>query len=237
MQVNNEIGSIQPLNKIGNIIKNYNKNIFFHVDAVQGFGKILIKPDDWQIDLLSISGHKFHGPKGIGALLMKSGIKLKPLFNGGGQEAELRSGTENVPGLAGLIPAVKELPNFNQKQQQDQTLIQLKNICIKKIQKKFPQARINTPISNSAPHIINISFPNLKGEVLVHALEEEGIYVSTGSACNSRNKKGSQVLNAISVPPKYIEGTIRISLSKYNTEAEINYVIEKLQQKVDFLDI
>ena len=236
MQVNNEIGNIQPVEKIGKIIQKKNKLTLFHVDAVQGFGKVYIDPENYNIDLLSISGHKIHGPKGVGALFIKQGIELQPLLHGGGQEENIRSGTENIPGIAGLIPAVNKLPQLSQNKKYDSKTANLKDILLNKLKKNISKYRINTP-EFSAPHIVNISFPELKGEVLVHALEEDNIYVSTGSACSSKSDKTNNVLKAINIPEKYREGTIRISLSRYNNKKEINYTIKKLKEKIDFLKI
>ncbi|MFW6269650.1 MAG: cysteine desulfurase family protein [Bacillota bacterium] len=236
MQVNNEIGNIQPIKEAGKIIKEQNQLTYFHVDAVQSFGKIYINPGEWNIDLLSLSGHKTHGPKGIGALYVRKGIELQPLFNGGGQETGLRSGTENTPGIAGLSAAVNHLPELNNEKDYDYKLNNLKKYLLSHIERNFSDARINTPV-NSAPHIVNISFPDIKGEVLVHSLEKDNIYISTGSACSSRSHKENKILEALHIPEKYREGTIRISLSRNNTEKEIDYLIDKLKEKIEFLNI
>ncbi|MFW5985720.1 MAG: cysteine desulfurase family protein [Halanaerobiaceae bacterium] len=229
MQVNNELGSKQPIKKFSQVLQNYNPDIFFHVDAVQAFGKIPVKPRSNNIDLLSLSGHKFHGPKGIGILYFSNHMLIKPLFQGGGQENDIRPGTENIPGIAGLIPALENM-TVSQK------IAKLKKLFLEQIQKQVPQVRVNTP-QQSAPHIISISFPGIKGEILVHALEEENIYVSTGSACHSRRQNDNRVLKAIDLPPKYINGTIRLSLSKFNTEQEINFTVEQIKKKIDYLTI
>lgn len=243
MHVNNELGSIQPVKKAGKIIKEKNHKTFFHVDAIQSFGKININPSKWNIDLLSLSGHKFHGPKGIGALYLKKRIKLVPLIHGGGQEEGLRSGTENISGIAGLIPAIKKLPSLittdthkkqlyiNQKR--DKKLDRLKNYFIKTVKNKLPRVKINSPLGKSgAPHIINLSFPEVKGEILVHCLEKEGIYVSTGSACHSKDKGENRVLKAIGLNPELRKGTIRISLSRFNNKEELDYTVKKLKEQI-----
>lgn len=241
MHVNNEIGSIQPLSKAGKIIKEKNKLCFFHTDAVQSFGKLYINPAKWNIDLLTISGHKIHGPKGIGALYTKDKIELNPLILGGGQENNIRSGTENTPGIAGLNVAIKEIPKFNQKNKYNNKINNLKKHFVKKLKEnesKLPEFEINSPLDNNwAPHIVNLSFPNLRGEVIVHSLEKEGIYISTGSACHSRKKEKNNTLKAINLSQKMLEGTIRISFSTYNTKKEINYTIKKLIKQLDFLSI
>lgn len=231
IHVNNELGSINPVEKIGPLIKNINRNTFFHVDGVQSFGKILLKPADWQIDLLTVSAHKIHGPKGIGALYLKKGIELKPLLHGGGQEKGLRSGTENLPGIAGFIPAVESLPDFTSTSPRYEKLDRLRDYFLNRLKETLPETVINSP-EEGAPHIISLSFPGLKGEILVHSLEGEGIYVSTRSACHSRNDQKSHVLKAINLPPEYIDGTIRISLSRFNKEEEIDYTIAKLAEQI-----
>ncbi|MFW5996027.1 MAG: cysteine desulfurase family protein [Halanaerobiaceae bacterium] len=234
MHANNEIGSIQPVKKAGELIKNSNHLTIFHVDAIQTFGKLQVTPEEWQIDLLTISGHKIHGPKGIGLLYKKNGLQLEPLFNGGGQENGLRSGTENVPGAAGLNPALEAITEFTSRKTRDKKLEQLRQYLLEQIQAKLPEARINSPQGkNGAPHIVNLSFAGVRGEVLVHALEKEGIYVSTGSACHSRKNKKSSVLQEIGVPEKYQEGTIRISLSRNNNRQELEYTINKIKEQID----
>ncbi len=231
MHVNNELGSIQPVIEAGEIIKEKNNTTFFHVDAIQSFGKLLVKPESWQIDLLTISGHKIHGPKGIGALFVKKGIELTPLIYGGGQEDGFRSGTENLHGIAGLIPAVRALPDLTGNSPRFEKLDRLKKYFTEKIRDTLPQAVINST-QEGAPHIIHISFQGLKGEVIVHSLEGEGIYISTGSACHSRYDQKSHVLKAIKLSPELIDGSIRISLSRYNTFEEIDYTLKKLSEQI-----
>ena len=239
MHVNNELGSIQPIEEAAEIIKEENHMTFFHVDGIQSFGKIFINPVKMGIDLLSISGHKFHGPKGIGALYLKEGINIKPILHGGGQEGNIRSGTENIPGIAGLTPALEGLPRLGPRKKSDNRLKDLRDYCIKQLQVRsgeLPDHIINTPLDRgAAPHIINISFAGLKGEVIIHSLESEGIYLSTGSACHSQKNEKSSVLEAIGLPGKYLHGTIRISFSKFNTEEEIDYFIDTLITQLDFL--
>ncbi len=225
--VNSELGTIQPIDKIGKLIKEKNRNTYFHVDAVQSFGKILLQPALWDIDLLTISAHKINGPKGIGALYIKKGSSLKPQQIGGGQENGIRSGTENTPGIAGFIPAVEALPDFSVQYNRATVLDRLRNHFITRIKEKYPVVKINSP-QEGAPHIINLSFPGLKGEVLVHSLAAEGIYVSTGSACHSRSQEKSHVLRAIKLSPELIEGTIRVSLSPYNSVEELEIAVDKI---------
>ncbi|WP_058485396.1 cysteine desulfurase family protein [Defluviitalea phaphyphila] len=234
LHVNNEIGTIQNIDRIGKIIKSTNKNTIFHVDAVQSFGKIKIPAKKWNIDLLSISSHKFHGPKGIGALYKNKEIRLKPLIFGGNQQKGLRSGTENVPGIAGLGIAAKnaydDLENINKH------LYSLKNELWKGIKENISDVYINGPeIKKGAPHILNIRFDDIRGEVLLHALEAKKIYVSTGSACSSNQPHPSDTLMAIGLDNKKIQGSVRFSFSKYNTLEEVELCVQALKEIVSTL--
>ena len=234
MQVNNELGTIQPIKEIAEIIKTENPLSFFHVDGVQAFGKIYSNLNQWPVDLYSISGHKIHGPKGIGALYIKEGITLKPLIYGGGQERNLRSGTENIPAVAGLAEAVKKLPQLSAKNNADTDLIDKRNYLIKKI-KMIEEVVINSPTAG-APHIINFSLPGIKGETMLHALESQGIYISTGSACSSE-KKGSRIINACGLSKERSESALRVSLNREITEADLDYFIKTLKEQIDFLKL
>lgn len=231
IHVNNELGTIQPLKKIGKLIKDKNRNTYFHTDCVQSFGKLLLHPEENNIDLLSISGHKIHGPKGIGVLYKRKGVEIKAQMLGGGQENGVRCGTENIPGIAGLIPAVLALDDFTTKNNYDQNLDKLKKHFLKGLKKIKRKVIINSP-DNGAPHILSISFPGVKGEVLIHSLEAEGIYISTGSACHSKSKEKSHVLRAIGLPKEQIDGTIRISFSHFNTLEDINFTIKTIKKKL-----
>ena len=227
MHINNEIGSIQPIPQVSAILKNCNPEIVFHVDAVQSFTKLPLSPKDQGIDLLSISAHKFHGPKGVGALYLREGIFLEPLTRGGGHEKGLRPGTENTPGIRGMALAAK-LSYENRKEKMGK-LQSLKERFITSLETEHPWIRLNGPgKGEGAPHIFNISFPGLKGEVILHALEEHGIYVSTGSACHANTHSPSHVLQAIKLDQKSLDGTIRFSLSHLNTREEIEYAITKI---------
>lgn len=231
MMVNNEIGTIQPIKKIKDIIKKKNNNIKFHVDGVQAFGKIDVSLRSLEIDTFSFSGHKIHGPKGIGGLYVRNGIILEPIIFGGNQEKGLRSGTENVPGIVGLGKAVEIIKNNFQSEKRH--LEELKNYFINKVTEKIDNIKINSYTDDRcAPHIVNISFVGVKGEVLLHYLEEDGIFVSTGSACSSHKKGRSHVLQSIGLKEKEIEGAIRFSFAFYNTKEEIEYVIDKLERSV-----
>ena len=232
MYVNNEIGSVMPIEAIGKCIKEYNPNILFHVDAIQAFGKYNIYPSRLNIDLLSVSGHKIHGPKGSGFLYVKDKLKIKPIIYGGGQQDGMRSGTENVPAIAGLGVAVKKsYENFDEK------IANMRKVKAHLIEglKSIPDVYINGEYGeNSAPHIISASFLNVKSQNLLNALSGEGIYVSSGSACtsNDHKQKHSITLTAIGLKRELLDSTIRFSLSSDNTLEEIDYVIDKLNQIV-----
>lgn len=231
IHVNNELGTIHPLAEIGTIIKEKNPNTFFHTDCIQSFGKMLVQPARSMVDLLSISGHKIHGPKGIGVLYKRKGIELRALQTGGGQENGYRCGTENIPGIAGLIPALDALPDYTEENPYNQELDRLKNHFIRGLEKIDRKVIINSP-EDGAPHILNISFPGIKGEVLIHSLEAEGVYVSTGSACHSKSREKSHVLRAIGLPMEQIDGTIRVSFSTYNTIEELDYALASLAKQL-----
>jgi cysteine desulfurase len=231
MLVNNEIGAIQPLAAVGQILGALKNKPLLHVDAVQAFGKLPCNVHKLNIDLLTLSGHKFHGPKGVGALYIRKGIQLEPLVYGGGQEAGYRSGTENVPGIAGMgVAAALATADLNTNILK---LRQLKAQLAAAIARNIETVRINSlDTGDFAPHILNVSFPGVKGEVLLHALEQDGIYVSTGAACSSRKNSPSHVLKAIGLKETEIEGAIRFSFSTRNTETEIDYVSDQLTRRV-----
>ncbi len=231
MHVNNEVGSIQPISEVGKYLKTLKEKVYFHVDAVQSFGKINFKPSKYNIDFMSVSGHKIHGPKGIGFMYIKENSKVKPLFTGGGQEFGFRSGTENIPGIYGLGEAIR-ITNEN-LDKNIQKIDSLKNLLKSEILNNIENVKINSP-EDGVCHILNVSFLGVKGEVLLHYLEQKDIYVSTGSACSSK-KKGSHVLNAMNLSKDEIEGTIRFSLSCFNTEEEILETIKVLKSSVEDL--
>ncbi|AEE96876.1 cysteine desulfurase family protein [Mahella australiensis] len=231
MYVNNEVGSILPVQDIGSLLNRSDHRIIFHVDAVQAYGKLSLKPLMPFADLMTVSAHKIHGPKGIAALYIREGTRIKPLIYGGGQERDIRSGTENVPGAAGFAAAVEALSDKSFVY-----LLSLKQMLAKGILEAVPNASINGPdVDKGAPHILNISFNGVRGEVLVHALEQEGIYVSTGSACSSRKQKVSHVLKAMGLPTASCESAIRFSLSTLNTQDDIEYTINAVRQIVPSL--
>ncbi|SUY47858.1 cysteine desulfurase family protein [Clostridium putrefaciens] len=233
MHVNNETGIIQDLKSIGNIIKEKSHRAKFHVDSVQGFGKLNINVQECNIDLLSASGHKIHAPRGVGFLYIKNKLRPKPLIEGGGQEKGFRGGTENVASITALALASKIMCD-NIKE----NYIKVKSIKAYFIEelKDFEGVRINSPLKDEfSPYILNISFKNIKGEVLLHALEDDGIYVSTGSACSSKNSKESRILKALLVPNDYLEGAIRFSFSEFTTRDEIDYTLQVLKKSLGFL--
>jgi len=229
MHVNNEIGSIQPIAKVGRIIKNANNRTLFHVDGIQSFGKIKFNVKDMEVDSFSISGHKIHGPKGVGALYIKNGIRVSPLLIGGSQEMDIRSGTENVPGIYGLGEAVRL--TMEEQDKNIEYLNELRNYAIDAFKNKIDGIYIISGDSDRfAPHIINISFPGVKSEIMLHSLEQDGIYVSSGSACSSRRKEYSHVLKALNIGGNLIDSSIRFSLSYINTKDEIDYAVEKTKE-------
>ncbi len=230
MQVNNEVGSIQPTWKVKELIKEKKSRALLHVDGVQAFGKIPVKLKDWEIDAFSISGHKLHGPKGIGVLYINKDLKLSPVVYGGNQERGFRSGTENVPGIIGLGKAV-EIMEKNFEVEQDQVR-KLKLYFIDRLQ-EIDKILINSKDEYSSPYVLNVSFEYVRGEVLLHYLENKGIYVSTTSACSSKGSKKSQVLAELGLTDRQIEGAIRFCLSYEITKEDIDYTIDVLKDSVE----
>ncbi|MDE7232851.1 MAG: cysteine desulfurase [Lachnospiraceae bacterium] len=233
MHTNNEIGSLQPIAEAGALIKRRNPQTLFHVDAVQGFGKARIHPGKMQIDMLSASGHKLHGPKGIGLLYLRDGAKVNPITYGGGQQRGMRSGTENLPGIAGFAKAAELVyQNLDRDVEKMYTLrerltdgvINVENVVVN-----------GCPGREGAPHIVSLSVRGVRSEVLLHALEERGIYVSAGSACAAHKPQPSTTLKAIGVERDLLESTIRFSLSCFTTEEEIDYTVQNLQEIVPML--
>lgn len=229
MLVNNEIGAVEPVEEIGKIIKKKNPGTVFHVDAIQGYGKIQVIPKNAGIDLMSMSGHKIHGPKGIGFLYIKEKTKIQPIILGGGQQKGMRSGTENVPGIAGLLKACEIMAGHLQENAEKTG--EVREYFRNRIT-EIPEIKDN---SGSVPHVASISFKNVRSEVLLHALEERGIYVSSGSACSSNRPHISGTLSAIGLSPEYMDGTLRFSFSLYNTKEEADQVIEALKELVPML--
>lgn len=235
MGVNNEIGTVQPLEGIGRLIKEVNPLTFFHADCIQAFLKVPVDVKKMKLDLISISGHKFHGPKGVGALYCRRGINLRPWQTGGGQEFGLRSGTENIPGIAGMGKAV-EVYSSNLREYIN-NMRAVKERLRKGMLERIENIKFNTPAGGegSAPHILSVSIKGVKGEVLVHSLERYNIYVSTRAACSSRQHRENNVLKAIGLSKEEIEGTIRIGLCPFNTPGQIDRFVDILSQEVDSL--
>lgn len=233
MHVNNEIGTIEPVEEAVQLIREKNPRTLIHVDAIQSFGKLRIYPKRMGIDLLSVSGHKIHGPKGVGFLYVKEKTKIKPIIHGGGQQKNMRSGTENVAGIAGLGAAVEDLhQNFDEKIDR---LYELREYLVTGM-KKLEGITVNGAQGrNAAPHIVSVSFSGIRAEVLLHALEERGIYVSTGSACSSNHPAISGTLKAIGVKPELLDATVRFSLSVESTKEEADYVLEQLAELLPVL--
>lgn len=227
MYVNNEVGTVEPVEEISRIIRRKNPSTLFHVDAIQAYGKFEIRPKRQGIDLLSVSAHKFHGPKGVGFLYIDERVKIRPLIYGGGQQRGLRSGTENVPGIAGMGAAVKEM--FTDHRQKVEALYRLKEYAEERLQ-TLPGVTINNPIGREgAPQIVSASFEGIRSEVLLHALEERGIYVSSGSACSSNHPGLSGTLKGIGVRPDLLDSTLRFSFGLFNTKEEIDYAVSELE--------
>lgn len=233
MYTNNEVGSQQPIAQAGALIKKMNPQILFHVDAVQGFGKARIYPKRMNIDMLSVSGHKIHGPKGVGFLYVDSHVKLKPIIFGGGQQGGMRSGTENVPGIAGIAKAAQIM--YDNYDQDIEKLYDLKKCFIEGV-KKIDRVIVNGPdCMGGAPHIVSVSFSGVRSEVLLHSLEDKGIYVSAGSACSAHKPQPSATLMAMGVPKDLLSSTIRFSFSVFTTMEEINYTLEALYDIIPML--
>lgn len=231
MFANNEIGTIQPIKEIGEIAKN--NNIYFHTDAVQAVGNLKIDVQDMNIDALSLSGHKFYGPKGIGALYVKTGVNFKKYIDGGHQERNKRAGTENVAGIVGMAKALEMA--YETLEEHNKTIKELRDYYEKQIEEKIPYIKINGDKEKRLPGNSNISFRFIEGEGLLLNLDLKGICASSGSACTSGSLDPSHVLLAIGLPHEIAHGSLRISIGKYNTKEEIDYLIENLVEIVNRL--
>lgn len=233
MHVNNEVGSIQPIAQAASLVKNMNPKTLFHVDAVQGFGKLLIYPQRWNIDMVSVSGHKIHGPKGVGFLYIKEGVKIRPIIHGGGQQKNYRSGTENVPGIAGLGKAAELLYcNF---ENDNNRLYMLRGYFVNELS-RIKNIKINGPVNGKgAPHIVSVTFEGIRSEVLLHALEEQGIFISAGSACAAKKHSISDTLQAMRLPQSALDATVRFSFSVFTTKEELEFTLGALREIVPML--
>lgn len=220
MYVNNEIGAVMPIQDLVKRVKEKNPSVLIHVDAIQAFGKYTIYPGRMGIDMMSISSHKFHGPKGVGALYIRDRVKVKPIIYGGGQQSGMRSGTENVPGIAGMVLAAEM--TYNDLDAKVEHMRQLKEHLIGEL------TQIEDVYSNSgdAPHIASITFKGVRSEVMLHAFEERGVYVSSGSACSSNKHSVSSTLKSIGLPQEKLESTLRFSFSPENTMDQVDYAVD-----------
>ena len=233
MYVNNEIGAVEPVDEISKIIKSKNENTLFHVDAIQAYTKLRINPKTQGIDMLSASGHKFHGPKGVGFLYINSDVKINPIIFGGGHQRGMRSGTLNTTGIAGMGVAAKEA--YDEFDKRIEKIKSLKNFIMDELE-KIEVAVLNTGRGdNFAPQIISVSFEDIRAEVLLHALEDRGIYVSSGSACSSNHPGISGTLKAVGIREDLLDATIRISLSELNNMEEAKHLIDNLNELLPLL--
>ena len=235
MMVNNETGAVMPVEKIGAMVQEKSPKALYHVDAIQAFGKYRIYPKKWGIHLLSVSGHKIHGPKGTGFLYVADGVKMHPIIHGGGQQNGRRSGTQNVPGIAGLGLAAKKM--YEDHLAKVSQMYECKAHLIQKLEEidKVAVHAVTPELRECAPHVVSASFEGVGSEVLLHALEDRGIYVSSGSACSSNHPGISSTLQAIGVPDKLLESTIRFSFSVYTTIEELDYTVEQLKELLPVL--
>ena len=233
MHVNNEIGAVEPIEEAARVIKQKNPNCLFHVDAIQSYGKFRIYPKRMGIDLLSVSGHKIHGPKGSGFLFVRDKVKVHPLILGGGQERGMRSGTENVPAIAGLGQAAMEIyQNFESNQTR---MYRLRDYFIQEVEQIEGVSVNGHKDHRSAPHIVSVSVSGVRSEVLLHALEDKQIYVSAGSACSSNKPAVSRTLQSIGLKRELLESTVRFSFSVHTTKEEIDYALEAMRGLVPML--
>lgn len=228
MYANNEIGTIQPIREIGEIASE--KDIFFHTDGVQAYGHIPISLKECKVDMFSASGHKFHGPKGIGFLYIKQGVKIRSFIHGGAQERSRRAGTENVPGIVGMGAAAEHAFAGLEKRMEKE--IALRDYLIERIEKEIPYCRLNGDRKSRLPNNVNFSFQFVEGESLLIMLDMKGICASSGSACTSGSLDPSHVLLAIGLPHEIAHGSLRLTLSEENTKEEMDYVVENIKEIV-----
>lgn len=234
MQVNNEIGVIQDIEAIGKLIKERSSRAKFHVDAVQGYGKLPIDVNKSNVDFLTVASHKIHGPKGVGFIYIKKGIILNSLISGGSQEKGIRAGTENLPGIIGFEKAAQM--TFEEMESRYDKVLELKKYFVERLN-EIKDIRINGEIDGFSPYILNVSFLGVRAEVLLHLLEEQNIYVATGSACTSKSsaEHGSYVIKSLGLSNKEVESAIRFSFSYENTKEEVDYTIDVLKKSLMFL--
>lgn len=233
MYVNNEIGAVQDISAISELIKKKNSQTIFHVDAIQAYGKYRIHPKKMKIDMLSVSGHKIHGPKGTGFLYVSDKVKLRPIILGGGQQNGMRSGTDNVPGVAGLAAAAEKI--YSGLEEHTAHMYELKKVLREGLEKLSDVVIHGMDQKEGAPQIVNASFVGVRSEVLLHTLEERGIYVSAGSACSSHKRSGSPTLTAIGCSQEEKESSLRFSFSELTTMEEIHYALDTLGEVLPML--
>lgn len=233
MQVNNEIGALQPIEEAGKVIKSANPKTLFHVDAIQSYGKMQIHPKKANIDMLSVSGHKIHGPKGSGFLFIKDKTKVKPLIHGGGQQKGMRSGTENVPAIAGLAVASEEM--YQNLEENRKHLFELRAYFIEEVEKIDGVSVNGKKDHDSAPHIVSVSIEGVRAEVILHTLEDRSIYVSAGSACSSNKPAISSTLQSIGLKKELLDSTVRFSFSIHTTKEELDYALEVMRETIPML--
>ena len=233
MHVNNEIGALQPIEELGKLIKAANPKCLFHVDAIQSYGKMQIFPKKWNVDMLSVSGHKIHGPKGSGFLFIKDKTKVKPLIHGGGQQKGMRSGTENVPAIAGLAVAAEEM--YQNLEENRNHLFTLRDYFIEEVEKLDGVSVNGKKDHDSAPHIVSVSIEGVRAEVILHTLEDRNIYVSAGSACSSNKPAISSTLQSIGLKKDLLDSTVRFSFSIHTTKEELDYALEVMRETIPML--
>ena len=233
MYVNNEMGAVEPIEEIAKIIKEKKSKAYFHVDAIQAYGKYVIRPKKMGIDLMSVSAHKIHGPKGVGFLYVDEKVKIKPIIFGGGQQKNMRSGTENVPGCAGMGMAVKEM--YTNHEAKVEQIYALKDRMVKGLQEIEGVTVHGLTGRDSAPQIVSAGFEGVRAEVLLHALEDRGVYVSSGSACSSNHPGISGTLKGIGVKDSLLDSTLRFSFGLFNTEDDVDYCLEQLRELLPML--
>lgn len=236
MHTNNEVGARQPIEEAGSLIKQMNPQTLFHVDAVQGFGKAKIYPKKLHVDLMSVSSHKIHGPKGVGFLYIGDKVKIQPILFGGGQQQNLRSGTDNVPGIAGMAKAAQMM--YENLDEDIARLYRLKKLFIEgvsKIDGIQVNGLVNGGIDGTAPHIVSVSIEGVRSEVLLHALEDKGIFVSAGSACSAHKPQPSATLKAMGLNKELLGSTLRFSFSVFTTEEEILYTLQQMYVMIPML--
>ena len=233
MHVNNEIGALQPIEELGKLIKAANPKCLFHVDAIQSYGKMAIFPKKWNVDMLSVSGHKIHGPKGSGFLFIKDKTKVKPLIHGGGQQKGMRSGTENVPAIAGLAVAAEEM--YQNLEENRNHLFTLRDYFIEEVEKLDGVSVNGKKDHDSAPHIVSVSIEGVRAEVILHTLEDRNIYVSAGSACASNKPAISSTLQSIGLKKELLDSTVRFSFSIHTTKEELDYALGVMRETIPML--